>query len=133
MSGEGHGSAADDRSGDGLGRSAWTFLSNHAHVLACLAADSTIRLRDVAARVGITERATQSIVADLVDAGYVTRTRVGRRNRYEIHRDTPMRHRQDMTLTVGGLLDFMRPITAAPVHVAFSGLDVAASNGYGDN
>jgi predicted transcriptional regulator len=70
----------------------WTFLTNHSHVLLCIAADPGIRGRDIADRVGITERAAQSIVADLVGAGYLTRERVGRRNHYKIHRDLPLRH-----------------------------------------
>ena len=61
----------------------WTFLTNHARVLLCIARDRGIPLRDVADRIGITERATQSIVRDLVDGGYVTRERVGNRNRYD--------------------------------------------------
>ena len=59
-------------------RREWTFLSNHAHVLVCIDRDPTIRTRDIATSVGITERATQAIVTDLVEAGYVTRTREGR-------------------------------------------------------
>ncbi len=70
----------------------WTFLTNHAHVLVCIAADPEVRLRDVAARVGITERAAGAIVRDLEEAGYLTRDKVGRRNRYEIHSDRPFRH-----------------------------------------
>lgn len=70
----------------------WTFLSNHGHVLLAIAADPTVRLRDVAERVGITERAAQLIVADLEEGGYLTRTRVGRRNTYEITRHQPFRH-----------------------------------------
>jgi DNA-binding MarR family transcriptional regulator len=70
----------------------WTFLSNHAHVLLCIAAEPEIRLRDVAERVGITERAVQRIVADLSDAGYLSREREGRRNRYQVHTDLPLRH-----------------------------------------
>jgi DNA-binding Lrp family transcriptional regulator len=70
----------------------WTFLTNHSHVLLCIAADPGVRGRDIADRVGITERAAQSIVADLVEAGYLTRERVGRRNHYKIHRDLPLRH-----------------------------------------
>jgi len=70
----------------------WTFLTNHAHVLVCIARDPDVRLRDVAAAVGITERATQRIVADLADAGYVSRTRVGRRNRYVVDLALPFRH-----------------------------------------
>lgn len=70
----------------------WTFLTNHAHVLLCIARDPTVRLRDLAARVGITERAAQRIVTDLVKAGYVVRHRVGRRNHYEICSTRHMRH-----------------------------------------
>ena len=65
----------------------WTFLTNHAQVLLCLADAPDIRLRDVAERVGITERAVQRIVADLSQAGYVKRDRVGRRNRYTVDRE----------------------------------------------
>ncbi len=70
----------------------WTFLSNHSHVLICLAQDPHARLRDVAQRVGITERAVQKIVVDLEKAGVVERERHGRRNRYLIHADQPLRH-----------------------------------------
>jgi DNA-binding IclR family transcriptional regulator len=71
---------------------AWTFLTNHAQVLLCLADTPDIRLRDVAERVGITERATQRILADLTNAGYVKRERIGRRNHYTIDRQHAMRH-----------------------------------------
>jgi len=84
--------------------SEWTFLTNHASVLLCLAADPNQRLRDVAAAVGITERAVQRIVADLEEAGYLTRTRVGRRNRYELHPDLPMRHPTQRRRQVGDLI-----------------------------
>lgn len=70
----------------------WTFLTNHAHVLLCLAKESDIRLRDVAERVGITERAVQRIVTELEEAGYITRQRNGRRNTYEVHPQQPLRH-----------------------------------------
>ena len=82
----------------------WTFLTNHAHVLVCLAEEADVRGRDIATRVGITERAAQAIVADLVDAGYVTREREGRRNRYEVHPDAPLRHPLESEHTVGELL-----------------------------
>jgi DNA-binding transcriptional ArsR family regulator len=71
---------------------AWTFLTNHAHVLLCLAANPEARMRDVAERVGITERAVQHIVRDLAEAGVVERTRDGRRNRYTLHPELPLRH-----------------------------------------
>lgn len=70
----------------------WTFLSNHAHVLICLATDPELVLREVARRVGITERAVQKIVADLEHEGLVTRERLGRCNRYQLHLDAPLRH-----------------------------------------
>ena len=62
------------------------------HVLLCIASDPGVRGRDIAERVGITERSAQSIIADLVEAGYLTRQKVGRRNHYEIHPDLPLRH-----------------------------------------
>jgi DNA-binding MarR family transcriptional regulator len=83
----------------------WTFLTNHAQVLLCLAETPDIRLRDVAARVGITERATQRIVAELVDAGYVTTTRVGRRNVYTVDREQAMRHNAQGGYEIGALLE----------------------------
>lgn len=82
----------------------WTFLTNHGHVLVCIAAEPDVRGRDIAERVGITERAAQSIVADLVAEGYVTRTREGRRNRYQVHPDAPLRHPLEDDHTVGELL-----------------------------
>jgi DNA-binding MarR family transcriptional regulator len=83
----------------------WTFLTNHGHVLLLLSREPTLRLRDLAERVGITERAAQRIVAELVDAGYVTRTRNGRRNRYVVHPRLPFRHPVERAHRVGELLD----------------------------
>ncbi len=82
----------------------WTFLTNHGHVLLCIARDPMIRGREIAAQVGITERATQSIVADLVAAGYVTRSREGRRNHYALNQDLPFRHPVEQAHLVGELL-----------------------------
>jgi DNA-binding MarR family transcriptional regulator len=82
----------------------WTFLSNHGHVLVCLALDPATRIRDVAASVGITERAVQTIVDDLVEAGIVTRERSGRRNRYRLNVNVPLRHALESHRTVGSLL-----------------------------
>jgi len=70
----------------------WTFLTNHAHVLLCIAREPEVRMRDVAHLVGITERAVQRIVADLEEAEYIERSRHGRRNRYEVRPDLPLRH-----------------------------------------
>lgn len=85
-------------------RPGWTFLTNHGHVLVCIAAEPDVRGRDIAERVGITERAAQAIVADLVEEGYVTRTREGRRNRYQVNPDAPLRHPLEHDHTVGELL-----------------------------
>jgi DNA-binding transcriptional ArsR family regulator len=82
----------------------WSLFTNHGHVLVCLATDPTIRARDVAVEVGITERAVQGIISDLVEAGIVSRTREGRRNRYEVHPDQPLRHPLESEHTVGELL-----------------------------
>jgi DNA-binding IclR family transcriptional regulator len=82
----------------------WTFLTNHAQVLLCLADTPDIRLRDVAERVGITERATQRILADLTEAGYVKTERIGRRNRYTVDRRHAMRHSAQRGHEVGALL-----------------------------
>jgi hypothetical protein len=82
----------------------WTFLTNHARVLLCIAADPDVRLRDVAATVGITERAAQHIVQQLEVSGYLERERVGRRNRYHLHAELPLRHPMDREHQVGELL-----------------------------
>lgn len=82
----------------------WTFLTNHSHVLVCIAANPDVRLREVAAKVGITERATQRIVAELEEAGYLSHERVGRRNHYEIHRELTLRHPLENHLEIGTLL-----------------------------
>jgi hypothetical protein len=86
------------------GARAWTYFSNHSHVLVCLAQDSDARLRDVAQSVGITERAVQKIVADLEAAGVVARERRGRRNHYRLHTERPLRHPIEAHRTVGALL-----------------------------
>ena len=85
----------------------WTFLSHHAHVLLCIARDPDTRLREVAGEVGITERAVQAIVNDLVAEGYLTRERVGRRNHYEIHPEAPMRHPMHHDIDVGTLVGLL--------------------------
>jgi DNA-binding Lrp family transcriptional regulator len=82
----------------------WTFLTNHSHVLLCIAGNPDILLREVAQQVGITERATQRIVAELEDAGYLSHQRVGRRNHYEVHADLPLRHPLEDHLEIGALL-----------------------------
>ncbi|HYH95580.1 helix-turn-helix domain-containing protein [Hyalangium sp.] len=93
----------------------WTFLTNHAHVLLCLALNPEARMRDVSSKVGITERAVQKIVADLEEAGYLTRSRDGRRNRYEIHSHLPLRHPVECHRSVDSLLALvLEPARRAP-------------------
>lgn len=82
----------------------WTFLSNHTHVLVCLAAEPDSILRDVAAQVGITERAVQRIVADLEAGGVLNRERDGRRNRYRLALDAHLRHPLEEHCRIGDLL-----------------------------
>jgi DNA-binding MarR family transcriptional regulator len=85
----------------------WDFLTNHAHVLVCIARDPGIRIRDIAAAVGITERAANRIVSELVDDGYVMRERQGRRNRYQVKTELPLRHPLAEEHEVGDLLDVL--------------------------
>ncbi|WP_344983961.1 winged helix-turn-helix domain-containing protein [Deinococcus rubellus] len=85
----------------------WTFLSNHSRVLLCLSRRPDATLRQVAADVGITERAVQRIVRDLEDAGILIRQRVGRRNTYKIEANRPLRHPLDAHQNVRALLDLM--------------------------
>ena len=83
----------------------WTFLTNHGHVLLAIASDPTMRLRDIADAVGITERTAVGIVADLEASGYVKRQKVGRRNHYELDPGRPLRHPLEAHHQVGALLD----------------------------
>lgn len=85
-------------------RGSWTFLTNHAHVLLCLARDSTMRMRDLALKVGITERAIQDIISDLEMAGYVERIRTGRRNSYRIDEELYLRHPIEQHKTIADLI-----------------------------
>jgi DNA-binding IclR family transcriptional regulator len=87
----------------------WRFLSNHTQVLLFLHGDPNARFRDIAQHVGITERAAQRIVADLVESGYVESERVGRRNRYRINTDIAMRHPAQEGHDIGDLLRLLRP------------------------
>ena len=90
------------------GSPGWTFLTNHSHVLICIVEDTSARTRDIAARVGITERAVQRIVTELCDAGYVSKVRQGRRNRYTVHLDRPLRHPVEGHCMVSELLETVR-------------------------
>jgi Mn-dependent DtxR family transcriptional regulator len=92
-------------SGDGV--HLWRFVTNHAHVLACISSDPAARLRDIAAAVGVTERTAAQIVGELEQAGYLTKTRVGRRNRYEVHGELPLRHPAHRHRTVDDLIRFL--------------------------
>lgn len=85
----------------------WTFLTNHAHVLVLLHEHPAIVLREVALRVGITERAVQRIVADLETGGYIAREKVGRSNRYRVLARLPLRHPIEAHRTIGDLLDLI--------------------------
>jgi predicted ArsR family transcriptional regulator len=82
----------------------WTFLTSHAQVLVCISHDPGVRLRDIGARIGITERAAHRIVTDLVDAGYITRRRDGRRNHYTINAHFPLPDPVARERNVGELL-----------------------------
>ena len=93
---------------------AWSFLTNHALVLVCLAQDPGIRLREIGDRVGITERATHRIVAELATAGYVSRTRNGRRNHYTVHRNLPLPDRFARTQRIGELLAILNTQDPGP-------------------
>ncbi len=100
---------------------AWTFLTNHAHVLLSIAAAPESRMRDLATTVGITERAVQRIIDDLVVAGYLSVEREGRRNRYQINRKLPLRHPVEAHCLVDGLIHFVRKgstgqVSHAPSH-----------------
>ena len=87
----------------------WTFLTNHAHVLLCIDRDPDIRLRDIATRVGITERAAQKIVRDLADEGYLEVARVGRRNHYRLLEGGRFRHPLEAGHEVETMLALFRP------------------------
>ena len=82
----------------------WTFLTNHARVLVCIAQDSGIRLRDIGESIGITERAAHRIITELLTAGYITRTRNGRRNQYTVKTDLPLPDPLARGQNVGALL-----------------------------
>ncbi|MEM9646318.1 MAG: helix-turn-helix domain-containing protein [Planctomycetota bacterium] len=85
----------------------WTFLTNHSHVLIVLSAEPDLVLREVAARVGITERAVQRVVQDLEEGGFIRRERVCRQNRYEVVKDVPLRHPIEEHRNIGDLLNLI--------------------------
>lgn len=85
-------------------RTAWTFLTNHGHVLIYIARNPDARVRDIAADVGVTERSAHSILRDLARAGYITPEKRGRRNAYRLHVDLAFRHPAEADRSVGELL-----------------------------
>lgn len=94
---------------------AWTFLTNHAHVVVLLDRDPGARVRDLAAGVGITERGVSRILGELEEAGVITRDRRGRRNVYRIRRRARLRHPLEAHRTVGDLLRLVAPGARAGV------------------
>jgi predicted transcriptional regulator len=86
----------------------WTFVTSHTQVLLCIARDPDVRTRDIATSVGITERAAQRIVSDLVQSGHIKRERVGRRNHYAINGNVMMRHALQEGHEIGGLLNLLK-------------------------
>ncbi len=91
----------------------WSFLTNHAKALLCIANDPGVRLRDIAAMLGITERSAFAIVNDLAAARYVVKEREGRRNRYEIQHHLPLREETGRERTIGDVLDVLVGATGA--------------------
>ena len=85
----------------------WTFITNHARVLISIAENPGVRTRDIAERIGITERATQRIVAELEQAGYISHEKVGRRNRYDLNPDAHLRHPLEHNVEVRHLIDLL--------------------------
>jgi len=91
-----------------IGASQWTFMSNHAHVLIVLYMHPDLVLREVATKVGITERGVQRIVQDLEDEGFLKRERIGRRNRYQVMTNLPLRHPLESHRKIGDLLKLVK-------------------------
>jgi hypothetical protein len=92
----------------------WTFLTNHARVLLCIAHDPGVRLRDIAASLGITERSAYGIVTDLAEAGYIVKQKNGRRNRYQIQAHLPLPEPSSQERTVGDVLALLAGTDARP-------------------
>ena len=93
----------------GRGSVDWTFLTNHSHVLICLATNPDALMRDVAVTVGITERAVQKIVSDLEEEGYLVRERDGRRNHYRVKLAGYLRHPMESHVSIGALIKVLKP------------------------
>ena len=90
------------------GRHTWRFLSNHTQVMLCLHRNPDARLRDLAQSIGISDRAVHGIVADLIETGYITRERIGRRNHYTVNPNIPMRHPAQDGHEIGELLELLK-------------------------
>ncbi len=112
----------------------WDFFTNHAHILLCIARNPECRIRDLAEQVGITERAVQRIVSDLEDAGYLAHARDGRRNRYEIKPDLPLRHPIEQHRSVAALIatilgpEALRPSVPPPSRSSPKGGEARAAS-----
>lgn len=106
--------------------SQWTIFSNHGHVLVCLARDTDARLRDVAADVGITERAVQKIVRDLQHSGMISVSKQGRRNSYRIENKTKMRHSLEAHCRIGALMELVGTGTAEQAASAYQIAEVSS-------
>lgn len=91
----------------------WTFLTNHSHVLLCVASNPDILTKDIARLVGITERSAQRIISELEDEGYLSHVKTGRRNHYQVHADKPLRHPLEEHLAVEALLNVLTPAQKA--------------------
>ena len=104
----------------------WRFLSNHTQVLLCIQRDADIRYRDIARLVGITERAAQRIVADLIESGYVESERIGRRNHYRVNSGSAMRHPAQEGHDIGELLHLLSPDQEQPGQAGASGSSSAS-------
>jgi len=97
-----------------LSAASWTFLTNHARVLLCIAQDPGVRLRDIAARLDITERSAYGIITDLAQAGYVVKQKDGRRNRYQVQAHLPLPESTSRERTVGEVLALLVGDSAPP-------------------
>jgi hypothetical protein len=103
---------------DGQGDN-WTLLTGHGHVLVEISRHPDARIRDISLVVNLTERTVQAIVADLEAAGYLTRTRIGRRTRYTVNADSPFRHSAQQGLRVGPMLELLTAMADAEAPVGF--------------
>jgi hypothetical protein len=113
-----------------LAVASWTFLTNHARVLLCIAHDPGIRLRDIAARLGITERSAYGIVTDLTQAGYIVKHKDGRRNRYQIQMHLPLPEPTSRERTVGEVLALLTGDNAPPGTAGQASQPESAASGF---